>query len=71
MRGLGASGTTLNVPTSKSYRCQKENRRSKKLKTYLKNNEGELPQSGEGNRLPQSPGSPESPKEAGPKEEHT
>ena len=28
-------------------------------------------QSGEGNRLPESPGSPESPKEAGPKEEHT
>ena len=28
-------------------------------------------QSGEGNRLPGSPGSPESPKEVGPKEEHT
>ena len=33
--------------------------------------EGELPQSGKGNRLPGSPGSSESPKEAGPKEEHT
>ena len=32
---------------------------------------GELPQSGEGNRLPGSPGSSESPKEAGPKEAHT
>ena len=31
----------------------------------------ELPQSGERNRLPGSPGSSESPKEAGPKEEHT
>ena len=31
----------------------------------------ELPQSGEKNRLPGSPGSSESPKEAGPKEEHT
>ena len=28
------------------------------------------PQSGEGNRFPGSPGSPESPKEVGPKEEH-
>ena len=37
------------------------------MKTYLKNN-GELPQSGQGNRLPGSPGSSESPKEAGPKE---
>ena len=30
-----------------------------------------FPQSGEGNRLPGSPGSLESPKEIGPKEEHT
>ena len=36
-----------------------------------KNNEGELPQSGEGNRLAGSPGSSVSPKEVGPKEEHT
>ena len=50
--------------------CQKEKRKSKKLKTYLKNNKGELPQSAEGNRLPGSPGSPESPKEVGPKEEY-
>ena len=35
------------------------------------NNEGELPQSGKGNRLPGSPGSSESPKEVGPKEAHT
>ena len=34
------------------------------------NNEGELPSSGKGNTLPGSPGSSESPKEAGPKEEH-
>ena len=40
------------------------------MKTYLKNN-GELPQSGQGNRLPGSPGSSESPKELGPKEAHT
>ena len=37
MRSLGTSGITLNVPTSKSYGCQKEKRKSKKLKTYLKN----------------------------------
>ena len=30
-----------------------------------------VPQSGKGNRLPGSPGSSESPKEVGPKEEHT
>ena len=48
-----------------------EKKKSKKLKTYLKNNKGELPQSGKGNRLPGRPGSSESPKEAGPKEEHT
>ena len=38
---------------------------------FEQNNEGELPSSGKGNRLPGSPGSSESPKEAGPKEEHT
>ena len=37
---------------------------------FEKNNEGELPQSGKGNRLPGSPGSSGSPKEVGPKE-HT
>ena len=36
-RGLGTSRTTLNIPTSESYECQKEKRKSKKLKTYLKN----------------------------------
>ena len=36
-----------------------------------KNNEGVVPQSGKGNRLPGSPGSSKSPKEGGPKEEHT
>ena len=35
-RGLGISGTTLNVPTSESQRYQKEKRKSEKLKTYLK-----------------------------------
>ena len=35
-----------------------------------KNNEGELPQSGKGNRLPGSPGSSQSPREVGPKEDH-
>ena len=35
-RGLGTSRTTLNVPTSESQRCQKEKRKSKRLKTYLK-----------------------------------
>ena len=35
MRGLGTSGTPLNIPTSKSQGCQKEKRKSKKSKTYL------------------------------------
>ena len=35
-RGLGTSRTTLNVPTSELYGCQKEKRMSKKLNTYLK-----------------------------------
>ena len=35
MRGLGTSRTSLNIPTSESYGCQKEKRKSKKLKTYL------------------------------------
>ena len=34
-RGLGTSGTFLNVSTSESYGCQKK-RKSKKWKTYLK-----------------------------------
>ena len=28
-RGLGISGTTLNIPTSESYGCQKEKRKKK------------------------------------------
>ena len=68
-RGLGTSRTTLNIPTSESWGCQKE--KSKKWKTYLKHNKGELPQSGKGNRLPESPGSPETSKELGPKKAHT
>ena len=35
-RGLGISRTTLNVPTSESEGSQKENRKTKKCKTYMK-----------------------------------
>ena len=35
-RGLGTSGTILNVPICESQVCQKEKRNSKKWKTYLK-----------------------------------
>ena len=35
-RDLGNSRTSLNIPTSESQGCQKESRKSKKLKTYLK-----------------------------------
>ena len=34
-RGVGTSRTPLNIPTSKLWRCQKEKRKDKKLKTYL------------------------------------
>ena len=70
-RGLGTSKTTLNVPISDSQGCQKEKRKNKKLKTYLKKNEGELPQYGEGNRLLGSSGTSESPKKLGHKEAQT
>ena len=43
---------------------------SKKLEIYLKNSDGELLQSGKGNKLLGSPGSSESPKQGGPKK-HT
>ena len=33
--GLGTSRTILSIPTSESYGCQKEKRKSKKLKTDL------------------------------------
>ena len=35
-RGFRTSRTSLNIPTSESQGCQKEKRKSKKLKTYLK-----------------------------------
>ena len=35
-RGLGTSGTTLNILRSKSYGSEKEKKKSKKLKTCLK-----------------------------------
>ena len=41
------------------------------IENLFEKNNGQLPQSGKGNRLSGSPGSSESPKEAGPKEEHT
>ena len=41
------------------------------IKNLVEKNNGELPQSGKGNRLPVSPASSKSPKELGPKEAHT
>ena len=41
------------------------------LNLFKQHNEGELSQSGKGNRLPGSPGSSETTKEVGPKEEYT
>ena len=34
-RGLGTSRTTLNIPTSESYGCQKEKRNSKKYENLF------------------------------------
>ena len=45
--------------------------RARNSKLILTNDQGKLPQSDKGNRLPGSPGSSENPKEIGPKEEHT
>ena len=45
--------------------------RTKNWKLIWTNNEGKLPQSGKGNRLPGSPGNSESPKKVGFKEAHT
>ena len=39
----GDSGTTLSIASFASWGCRKETRVSKKLKTYLKNNDGKLP----------------------------
>ena len=50
---------------------QKEEINNETKNLFEKNNERKLPQSGKGNRLTESPGSPESPKEIGLKEEHT
>ena len=52
-RSLGTSRTTLNIPTSESQGCQKRKRRgrARNRKLISTNNEGELLQSGKGNRL--------------------
>ena len=50
---------------------EKEEKEQEIESLFEKNNEGERPQSGKGNRLQGTPGSSESPKEIGPKEEHT
>ena len=70
-RGWGKSGTTLNALTSETGVPERRRTRASSWKLIWTNNEGKLPQSGERNRLPGSPGSPESLKEIGPKEEHT
>ena len=70
-RGSGTSGTTLNIPHSNHRGARKRRTTARNLNLIWKNNEGKLPQCGEGNRLPGSPGSQENPKEVRPKEEHT
>ena len=54
----------IGVPEREAEEQEMEN-------VFEKKNEEEFPQSGKGNRLPGSPGNSESPKEFGPKEDHT
>ena len=58
------------IPTLAQYQCQKDKGKSKKLETYLNNNERKLPKFGEGTRHA-SPGSTGSPKPDGFKEAHS
>ena len=67
-RSLGTYGATLSTLTSESEGCQKEKRKSKKLKTF--NSEGKIPQPGKEIDF-QKVQKAQSPKEIGPKEEHT
>ena len=69
--GLGTSGTTLTFQHSNHRGARRRRTRTRNWKLIWKHNEGELPQSGKRNRFPGSPGSSESPKEVGPKEQHT
>ena len=48
-----------------------EEEEEQEIGNLLEKNNGELPHCGKGNRIPGSPGSPESSKEIGPKEAHT
>ena len=70
-RALGISRTTLNIPTFKLYGCQKEKRKSKKLKTYLKNIMKESFHNMAKEIDFQEVQEVQSPKEVGPKEAHT
>ena len=67
--GLGTSRTTLTFQDLNHRDPRRRKGRARNWKPTWKNN-GELPWSGKGNRLPGSPGSSESPKEIGSKEEH-
>ena len=70
-RGLGTSRTTLECSNIGIIGMPEGEEQEQEVENLFENNEGELPQSGKGNRLPGSPGSSESPKEVGPKEAHT
>ena len=68
-RGLGTSGTTLILQhlNHRGARTKEEQEIENLFEQIMKEN---FPQSGKGNRIPERPGSPESPKEVGPKQEH-
>ena len=69
-RGLGTSGTTLNIPTW-IIGVPEGEEEEQEVENLLEQIMKELPQSGKGNRLPGSPGSSDSPTQVGPKEAHT
>ena len=68
--GLGTSRTTYTFQHPNHRGARRKRGRTRNWKLIWTNNEGELPQSGEGTRH-ESPESSESPKEVGPKEAHT
>ena len=70
-RGLGTSWISFKRSNIRIIGVPEGEEEEQIIENLFENNEGELPQSGKGNRLSGSLGSSESTKEFGPKEEHT
>ena len=59
-RGLGTSRTTLKYSNIRIIGVPEGEEEEQEIENLLEKNNGDLPQSGKGNRLPGSPGSSES-----------